>query len=208
MKDSSSISNQFSTFPWKKFFPDILWVLLWLAVFLIFHKVIRNVINAFISRLKHGAAVKIGSFELEGLKVTQDTGIQSQYFRVSSDDAGDRENERSQIYNELRGAMLVHKIYKSESKNQLYDILIYVVPKKDCNIIQVTSVEYYFGKFWNNKVFTATDRSNGFAIATSAYGSFLCTARINFNDGTFKTAYRFIDFEMGGVAGVSKKDSV
>ena len=208
MKDSVSLSNHFSSFPWEKLFPDILWVLLWLGVFIMFHKIIKNTINSLLARLKHGAAVKIGSFELEGIKVTQGTEIQSQYFRTTNDDDGTRENERSKIYTDLRGVMLVHKIYKSQSKNQLYDILIYVVPKKGCNIIQVTSVQYYFGKFWKNRVFTATDRSNGFAIATSAYGSFLCTAKINFNDGASETVYRFIDFEMGDVAGMSKKDSV
>jgi hypothetical protein len=203
MKDTTNAAGHLSGLPWEKLFPDILWIIFWIFILLFSKNFIKSAITTLLDRLKHGAGVKIGSFELEGLKVVQGGGIQKNHFKETSDKNGVRENERASIYSTHRGAMLVHKIYKSQKDGQLYDILIYLIPKKDCNIIQVTSVDYYFGKFWDNTIFTSTDRSNGFAIATSAYGPFLCTAKINFNDGNSETIYRFIDFEMGDVATVT-----
>jgi len=79
---------------------------------------------------------------------------------------------------------------------QLYDILIYVIPHKS-SLAGVISVEYFFGTYWGNKIFPSHDRSRGFPIFTSAYGAFLCTAKVLFNDGTFVVISRYIDFEMG-----------
>ena len=206
MKDTTNITAHLSGFPWDKLFPDILWILFWIILLLLTKDFIKTAITTLLNRLKHGAGVKIGSFELQGLKVVAGSEIQNNHFQTTADKDGVREKERASIYSAQRGAMLVHKIYKSQKDGQLYDILIYLIPKKECNIIQVTSVDYYFGKFWHNTIFTSTDRSNGFAIATSAYGPFLCTAKINFNDGTSETAYRFIDFEMGDVAALTKRE--
>ena len=200
MKDSTNISNQISSFPWDKIFPDLLWIIFWLIIIFLSKDLIKIAITALLNRLKHGAGVKIGSFELQGLKVTAGQEIQNNHFQTTIEKSGLREKERSNYYAEHRGAMIVHKLYKSQKDGQLYEILIYLIPKKNSNLIQVLSVEYYFGKFWGSKIFTSTDRSNGFAIATSAYGPFLCTAKINFNDGNSTTVYRFIDFEMGDVA--------
>lgn len=193
-------------FPWDKLFPDILWMMFWIIILLLAKGFIKTTITTLLNRLKHGAGVKIGSFELQGLKVVAGSEVQNNHFQTTIDKNSLRESERASIYSTQRGAMLVHKIYKSQKDGQLYDILIYLIPKKNCNIIQVTSVEYYFGKFWHNKIFTSSDRSNGFAIATSAYGPFLCTAKINFNDGESETVYRFIDFEMGDVAALTMRD--
>lgn len=189
-----------TNFPWDKFFPDILWIIFWLIIILLTKDFIKEATSTLLGRLKHGAGVKIGAFELQELKVSVGKGIKNNNFQTSVDNNGVRDNERTNFYSEQRGAMLVHKLFKSQKDGQLYDILIYLIPKKNSNLIQVTSVEYYFGKFWEHTIFTATDRSNGFAIVTSAYGPFLCTAKINFNDGQSQTVYRYIDFEMGEVA--------
>jgi len=200
MKDTINISNQFSCFPWDKLFPDLLWIIFWIVIIWLSKDFIKTAVITLLNRLKHGAGVKIGLFELQGLKVTAGQEIQNNHFQITIDTNGIREKERSSFYAEHRGAMIVHKLYKSQQDGQLYDILIYVIPKKNSNLIQVISVEYYFGQFWGNRIFISTDRSNGFAIATSAYGPFLCTAKINFNDGNSTTVYRFIDFEMGDTA--------
>ena len=161
-----------------------------------------------VNRLKHGAAVKIGSFEIDSLKVMPDNSIQNNHFITTKDTDSTRDNQRNNYYNVQRGAMLVHKIFKSQKDGQLYDIVIYIIPQKKRNLIQITSVEYYFGKFWGKNIFSSLDRSNGFAIATSAYGAFLCTAKINFNDGESETVYRYIDFEMGNVACIVNQEQV
>lgn len=206
MKDSTNISGHLNSFPWESIFPDLLWIIFWLIIIFLSKDFIKTAITTLLYRFKHGAGVKIGSFELQELKVNAGQKIQNSHFITTYDKDGLKEKERAKYYAEHRGAMLVHRLYKSPKDGQLYDILIYIIPKKNNNLIQVTSVEYYFGKFWDTKIFTSTDRSNGFAIATSAYGPFLCTAKINFNDGGSKTIYRFIDFEMGDLAPLIKVD--
>jgi hypothetical protein len=208
MKNSTcaKVADTTADFPWDKLLPDILWIVFWLLLLIIFWRLIRATIESLVNRLKHGAGVKIGSFELQGLKVTAGSEVQNQNFQITIDN-GLMDTARNKIYQDLKGVMTVHKIFKSQKDGQLYDILIYQIPHKGGNLIQVTSVDYYFGKMWNKTIFTTSDRSNGFAIATSAYGPFLCFMKIHFNDGTSTTEYRYIDFEMGDVAAMTKEKS-
>ncbi len=192
-----------TNFEWTNLFPDLFWIMFWLIIFFSVRKFILTALATMLNRLKHGAGIKIGSFEIDSLKVAPNSQIKNNHFKTEKDKDDLRDTDRNNYYKVQRGAMLVHKIFKSQKDGQLYDILIYIVPKKDCNLIQVSSVDYYFGKFWNQNIYTSSDRSNGFAIATSAYGAFLCTAKLNFNDGTSETVYRFIDFEMGDVAAIA-----
>jgi hypothetical protein len=205
MKDSTNIvlnqiHGQSYGFPLDKIFPDILWILFWLLLVILMRKYLEDIINYLLIRLKQGAGIKIGSVEIQGLKVSGGNGVKNNHFELSFDNTRQRESERTNFYKRHRGVMPVHKIYKSQKNGQLYDILIYMIPHKDSNLIQITSVDYFFGKMWDNKIFTTRNRSNGFAIATSAYAPFLCSAKINFNDGNSETVFRYIEFEMGDVA--------
>jgi hypothetical protein len=110
-----------------------------------------------------------------------------------------RNKERETHYEPNRGIFLVHKLTPSKIKDQLYDILIYLIPHKEATLTCIQKVEYYFGPFWNDRIFISTDRSSGFSIATSAYGPFVCTAEIHFTDGSTTIIWRYIDFEMGTV---------
>jgi len=204
MKEASNISEQLSSFPFEIVFPDILWIIFWVVVILLTKDFIKTAITTLLNRLKHGAGVKIGSFELQGLKVTENTDIKNSNYETTIDENDERYNARKAFFEKQRGVMPVNKIYKSQKNGQLYDILIYLIPHKGHNLIQVTSVEYYFGKNWGRKIFKTEDRSNGFAIVTSAYGAFLCSIKINFNDGTDILVYKYIDFEMGDVAAIAK----
>ena len=204
MKDTANISGHLSSFPWEKIFPDILWIIFWVVIILLTKDFIKTAITTLLNRLKHGAGVKIGSFELQGLKVTENTDIKNSNYEITIDKNDERYKARRAFYDKQRGVMPVNKIYKSQKAGQLYDILIYVIPHKGSNLIQVTSVEYFFGKNWGSKIFKTEDRSNGFAIVTSAYGAFLCSIKINFNDGTDVMVYKYIDFEMGDVAAITK----
>jgi len=60
-------------------------------------------------------------------------------------------------------------------------------------------VEYYFGKHWGNQIFTSIDRARDFVITTSAYGSFMCIAKLCFSDGEQVMINRYVDFEMGAI---------
>ena len=162
-----------TNFSWNKLFPDILWIIFWLIILYACRNFLATAITSLLNRLKHGAGVKLGTFELEALTVTSASVIKNPKYQVSTDTSGQREKERSSIYKVQRGIMLVHKIFKSLQDGQTYDILIYLIPHHGSNLIQVTKVEYFFGKMWHNHIFSANDRSNGFAIATCAYVSFL-----------------------------------
>ncbi len=104
-----------------------------------------------------------------------------------------------------RRLFLVHRLAPSKQPNQLYDILIYLIPHKDATLACVQKVDYYFGHHWNNRIFTSIDRASGFAISTSAFGPFVCTAEIHFTDKENtdkknpKMIWRYIDFEMGTI---------
>jgi hypothetical protein len=97
--------------------------------------------------------------------------------------------------------MWTRAIVPSTQPEQQYDILIYLMPhpNSDANLAGVKKVEYYFGKSWGRNIFASEDRAHGFAISTSAYGPFACTAEIHFSDGETVTVARYIDFEMGAL---------
>jgi hypothetical protein len=190
-----------------RIFPDVLWIAFWLIIFLSLRKQILNIAAILIGRLRHGANVKIGSFELQGLRVSTGSGIPNINIKSQNDIDCQRSNEREDFYAAHRGIMTVHKVYKSREQDQLYDVLIYQIPHNSANLIQLAQVEYSFGKMWGNMIYVASDRSTGFAVATSAYGPFVCSAKLVFNDGASSTIFRYIDFEMGDVAAFSKDDS-
>jgi hypothetical protein len=73
------------------------------------------------------------------------------------------------------------------------------MPHKSASLAPVHRVEYYFGEYWHNRVFVASDRSTGFLVSTSAYGPFVCTAEVHFTDGAVAMLSRYIDFEMGHI---------
>lgn len=182
--------------------PSIVWVCAILAVVFFFRNDIRMLFQAFVSRLKGGASIKVAGLEIgasSGLVATPG-GFSNEDSRVGVyQDDKSRETHRHDLYKDARGVMLVHRLQRSNKNGQLYDILIYVVPHKS-TLAGVTTVEYFFGSYWGNKIYPSHDRSRGFPIVTSAYGSFLCTAKVTFNDGTYTLLSRYIDFEMGDVA--------
>ncbi|KZT16110.1 hypothetical protein A1D30_11380 [Acidovorax sp. GW101-3H11] len=160
---------------------------------------ISSLLKALVVRIKDGAVLKVGGLEIgsaSGLvAIPGSFSKEDSRVGVYQDDES-RANQRHEIYKEARGVMLVHRLQKSSQDGQLYDILIYVIPHKT-SFTGLVTVEYFFGSFWGNKVYPSHDRSRGFPIVTSAYGSFLCTAKLIFNDGTSTIVYRYIDFEMG-----------
>jgi prokaryotic YEATS domain len=91
----------------------------------------------------------------------------------------------------------VHRLSPSKQTKQVYDVLIFLKAHKEASLLDVEKVEYYFGKHWGNKIFTSTNKWNSFAIGTSAFGTFLCTAHVHFTDGYVSKTWRYIDFEMG-----------
>jgi hypothetical protein len=115
------------------------------------------------------------------------------------DKSQERYEERKKYYEPNRHILLVHRLVPSSKPGQLYDVLLYLIPHHSSagTLASVRHVEYYFGHHWGNQVFKSEDRARGFAIATSAFGAFMCTARIHFTDDKTVMVSRYVDFEMG-----------
>jgi hypothetical protein len=179
--------------------PTLLWVVSLFAVILWFRQDLRNLVSYLVWRIRSGAPVKIGSFELGAFFVPSGTKIPSRIGAIEvREDTGEREQEREQHIEVSQKIFLAHRLAPSKEPNQLYNVLIYLITYRDGTLLGVKKVEYYFGKYWGHRIFTSTLRSDGFAIATSAYGHFLCTAKLHFTDGRDPViVHRFIDFEMG-----------
>jgi hypothetical protein len=182
--------------------PSIIWAIGFFSAVVYFRREIAALFSALVFRIKDGAPIKVAGIEIgsaSGL-VARPGGFSAEDTRVGVyQDDKSRELQRQNIYEESRGVMLVHQIQRANKDGQLYDILLYVIPHKS-SLAGVVTVEYFFGSFWGNKVYPSHDRSRGFPVVTSAYGAFLCTAKVNFNDGTSTIIQRYIDFEMGHAA--------
>ena len=184
--------------------PTALWVVLILSIVLIFRPDLREIMTTIVRRLRLGAPLKVWNLEI-GASYVEPGSARIRGGDVSAvrkDNDGKRWQQRQQYYKPNRNLQLVHRLAPSDKPGQVYDILIYLVPHydSDATLAGVKKVEYYFGKSWGNSVFTSTDRARGFAISTSAWGAFMCTAEIYFSDGEQVMVNRYIDFEMGPIA--------
>lgn len=181
--------------------PSLLWFGLAIAALLLLRAEIQALLQNVSWRLRTGAAVKLFSMELGQTYVPQtiDASKDETTFEHRIDLANERWLQREQYYRPNRNVHLVHRLAPSSSPGMLYDIEIYVVPHKGATLASVSRVEYYFGKNWGNQIFTSHDRSRSFAITTSAFGAFMCTAKLIFTDGEEVMVNRYIDFEMGAI---------
>jgi hypothetical protein len=180
--------------------PSFFWFVLILILLLIFQKHLRALVRSLTWRIKSGAAFKLASVEIGAAYVPQGGGRSEGegIVGVRKDTDEEFHNQRSRFRNEDRNLFLVHKLAPSKEANQLYDILIYLVPSlKYGSLSSVNAVEYYFGRYWGKNIFKSIDRATGFLISTSAYAPFTCTAKVHFTDGTSVFLHRYVDFEMG-----------
>lgn len=103
---------------------------------------------------------------------------------------------RNEIYDDTRGVFLAHVIEPSKKPNQEFDIFIYLVRHGGgADLSDIRLAEFFFGKYWKNKVFPAVLNKGFIGITTSAYGTFLCVCKITFDDGKEILINRYIDFE-------------
>jgi hypothetical protein len=197
--------------------PEAVWALLERAVWPLligivlfaYRRPLRLLLASLERRLSHGASLRLGPVEVGAIHVTPGRDISEHHsaMGVFRDPDGTREAERKRYYAEVRGIMLVHKLFRSREPGQLYDALLYVIPHASASLAAVARVEYFFGHMWGHRVFPSTDRSRGFPVVTSAYGPFLCSAKVHFTDGTIATLFRYIDFEMGANAPLAPADA-
>lgn len=186
--------------------PSLLWFLFTVTILLVLRKPLGIIIGAFVDRLRAGAAIKIGQFEIAGLALVRQSETAASAPESSAEGTAanpvERYYDRVKYFQDSRNLVLVHRLFRSRKPDQEYDVLIYLVPHGDGVLTEVKYVEYYFGPYWQNRIFTSEDRRRGFPVLTSAYGCFLCSAKLFYNDGASLVLYRYIDFEMGAYAPV------
>ena len=112
---------------------------------------------------------------------------------------------RHRLYEDRRFTELVHVLEPSESRNQKYDVSIYLFRHRPMGagspfgLTDISSAVFYLGAAWADKVFARSndDPSRYLGIRVAAYGTFMCLCRVTFTDGTQVVLDRYIDFESG-----------
>lgn len=94
---------------------------------------------------------------------------------------------------------LVHVITPSKVAGQKFDIFLYLVCQKGRMEDLVKKAEFFFGRYWDNKVFDSDRVEGKVGIRTSAYGPFLAICQVHLNSGEKVIVTRYVDFEMGKV---------
>jgi hypothetical protein len=95
-----------------------------------------------------------------------------------------------------RNVFLTHIIKPSTEPGQLFDVFLYLLRQDTEVFSDIAFAEFFFGKYWENKVFPAAEENGFIGISTSAYGPFLAICRVTFQDGGEVYLERYIDFEM------------
>ena len=111
----------------------------------------------------------------------------------------ERNEKREALYESFRKVFIVHVLAPSEREGQDYDIFIYLKRHHDRSLSDVAKAEFFFGEHWGNRIFEGQHEADVIGVRVSAYGSFLCTCLVTFDDGKQASLYRYIDFEMGKV---------
>jgi len=184
--------------------PALIWPLALLILVLAFRETIAQLTQLIMNRVRDGGAVKLWQFEL-GQTYVSSGGVTQNANAIHERDDVDRSrrHERAELAMASRRVYIVHRLQTSRDPTQLYDIVLYAIPAKEGTLASVRHIEYFFGRSWGHRIFTSDDRAKGFPVTLSAWGPFLCTAKIVFTDDESYTMYRFIDFEMGPVGAAS-----
>jgi hypothetical protein len=182
--------------------PSLLFATLAIGATLYFSEELKRLLWSVVLRLKSGSAVKFGPIELAALTsipaaIPEGVGVPSSWRGLKKDN-GDLMKLWESYPAYSNNVMLVHKVFPSSEPDQEYDVLLYLVERREGALLGVSWVEYYFGPYWSNYIYPSHDRFRGFPIKVSAYDRFICIARLHFTH-TEQTAivFRYVDFEMG-----------
>jgi hypothetical protein len=112
--------------------------------------------------------------------------------------------EHEQEYQRTRFLELVHIYKPSKIRDEAYDISIYImkhIPGKGndnqtTGFTEIDHAEFFFGPGWGNRIFIAPNQGSTIGVNTTAWGQFLATCRVIFEDGGAVVLHRYIDFEM------------
>ncbi len=186
--------------PFVPLMQTLVWILLIVCGALLSRSHGGPLILALQKRIERGASFKAGPIEigqdLKGLEyVTPGEGSPSTAGLGTVEVSWAA--ERDEIYRKNRGVFLTHVLSPSKDPGQEFDIFIYLIKHKSVDLSDIKHAEFFFGHMWGNRVFKEKQKAGRIGVSTSAYGSFLCTCRVTFNDGYETKINRYIDFEMG-----------
>ena len=105
-------------------------------------------------------------------------------------------DRRSELKRQSRDVFLAHVLRPSDVPGQEYDVFVFLSRSSSSNLADVASADFFFGRYWGNRVFSVNGGQKRIGVATAAYGPFLAICRIQFSDGHEAIVDRLIDFEM------------
>lgn len=108
-------------------------------------------------------------------------------------------SHRDEIYSKNKGLFISQLIRPSTLPNQKFEIFIYIIKHKygTTNIQEIKKVEFFFGKQWGNNVYPIINTNGYIGISINAYAEFLCTCKVEFQNGETILLEKYIDFEEG-----------
>jgi len=175
----------------------------WLAVALL-PFLVSLALGGYISRFTF-AGVDVEAPPLKEVEyVRPGSGVRADKTATAHHRADSWVSEREEEYVRTHNLELVH-IYKPSARSgQRFDISIYLMrhnqgreENQTTGFAEIEQAEFFFGSSWGNRVFTAANDGGVIGINTSAWGTFLATCRVVFNDGSAPVVmHRYIDFEM------------
>ncbi|MDG9671828.1 hypothetical protein ONV78_29095 [Hahella sp. CR1] len=107
-----------------------------------------------------------------------------------------RSKDRDEQYGKNRGFFIVHSYSRAEKRGQQIEIFIYLIRHKSEEYSDVAKAEFFLGRYWGNRIIEGKRSGDIIGMRTSAYGPFLCTCLVTFQDGEQVMLHRYIDFEM------------
>ncbi|MCW4000013.1 MAG: DUF4062 domain-containing protein [Candidatus Bathyarchaeota archaeon] len=111
---------------------------------------------------------------------------------------------RQGVYEECKFTFIAHTIKPSRTKNQKFDIAIYLLRHQaqsldSYELEDIDHAEFFLGPKWDDKIFNITNSGGIIGISVSAYGPFLCTCRVTLKNKKQLFLSKYIDFEMESV---------
>jgi hypothetical protein len=153
----------------------------------------------------------VGRFSFAGVEVEAPSLKPVEYVKPGPEGSKDAASihadwtiAREQEYARTHRLELVHIYKPSARRGQKYDVSIYLMrhhsgeeANQTTGFTEIEKAEFFFGVSWGNRIFTAVNDGGVVGVNTSAWGTFLATCRVIFNDGSAPVVlHRYVDFEM------------
>ncbi len=189
-------------------FQTLVWAVLLVVGVRLFRVQVRNLLDALVERVKT-STIKIAGLlvieELSGLKRIEEPSRLGDALVEGKDSPSveARIKNRQEIYDRNRNVCIVHVLTPTRQPD-MFEIYIYLIRHKPTDelpddLSDIIKAEFFFGRYWKNHTFTGTRAGNRIGVRAQAYGAFLCTCRVEFQDGYHVMLDRYIDREMGDI---------